>query len=254
MTGLAGQRVFVTAGATGIGATLVRRFTEAGARVAFCDVDADAVAAQTIGTGHVADVTDEAAMAEVFKKVEAELGGVDVVCANAGIGGPAGKIEDISLEDWQATLNVNLTGTFLTTRWAATQMRAQKSGLILLTSSTAGLFGYPFRSPYATAKWGIIGLTKTLAMELGSDGIRVNALCPGSVTGDRMDRVVANEAKARGISEQDIRDSYVVGVSLKTWVTADDIADTALFLASDAGRKISGQAMAIDGHTETLNA
>ena len=108
MTGLAGQRVFVTAGATGIGATLVRRFTEAGARVAFCDVDADAVAAQTIGTGHVADVTDEAAMAEVFKKVEAELGGIDVVCANAGIGGPAGKIEDISLEDWQATLYLEI--------------------------------------------------------------------------------------------------------------------------------------------------
>ncbi len=247
------RRVFVTAGATGIGAALVRRFEEAGAQVAFCDVDADAVAAQPHGTGYVADVTDEAAMAEVFAQVEADFGGIDVVCANAGIGGPAGRIEDISLADWQATLNVNLTGAFLTTRWASRVMRTQRSGLILLTSSTAGLFGYPYRSPYATAKWGIIGLMKTLAMELGPDGIRVNALCPGSVTGDRMDRVVANEAKARGISEDDVRAAYVQGVSLKTWVSADDIADTALFLASPAGAKISGQAMAIDGHTETLN-
>jgi len=247
------RRVFVTAGATGIGAALVRRFEEAGAQVAFCDVDADAVAAQPHGTGYVADVTDEAAMAEVFAQVEADFGGIDVVCANAGIGGPAGRIEDISLADWQATLGVNLTGAFLTTRWASRVMRAQGSGLILLTSSTAGLFGYPLRSPYATAKWGIIGLMKTLAMELGPDGIRVNALCPGSVTGDRMDRVVANEAKARGISEDDVRAAYVQGVSLKIWVSADDIADTALFLASPAGAKISGQAMAIDGHTETLN-
>lgn len=250
---MSAHRVFVTAGATGIGAALVRRFEQAGAQVGYCDVDADAVAAQPHGTGFVADVTDEAAMADVFAQVEARFGGIDVVCANAGIGGPAGRIEDISLADWQATLDVNLTGAFLTTRWASRVMRAQGSGLILLTSSTAGLFGYPYRSPYATAKWGIIGLMKTLAMELGPDGIRVNALCPGSVTGDRMDRVVANEAAARGIPEDDVRAAYVQGVSLKTWVSADDIADTALFLASPAGAKISGQAMAIDGHTETLN-
>ncbi len=250
---MSAQRVFITAGATGIGAALVRRFKASGAQVAFCDVDAEAVAAQPHGTGYVADVTDEAAMTQVFAQVEADFGGIDVVCANAGIGGPAGRIEDISLADWQATLNVNLTGAFLTCRWAASKMRAQQSGLILLTSSTAGLFGYPLRSPYATAKWGIIGLMKTLAMELGPDGIRVNALCPGSVEGDRMDRVVANEARARGISEAEVRAAYVQGVSLKTWVSADDIADTALFLASPAGAKISGQAMAIDGHTETLN-
>lgn len=254
MSALIGKRVFVTAGATGIGGALVRRFEDAGAQVAYCDMDADAVAAQTHGTGFVGDVTDEAAMADVFAQVEAKFGGIDVVCANAGIGGPAGRIEDISLADWQATLNVNLTGAFVTARWASRVMRAQGSGLILLTSSTAGLFGYPFRSPYATAKWGIIGLTKTLAMELGPDGIRVNALCPGSVTGDRMDRVVANEAAARGVEEQSVRDGYVAGVSMKTWVSTDDIADTALFLASDAGSKISGQAMAIDGHTESLNA
>jgi NAD(P)-dependent dehydrogenase (short-subunit alcohol dehydrogenase family) len=175
-----------------------------------------------------------------------------VVAANAGIGGPAGAVEDISFEAWKSTLAVNLDGAFLTCRRAAPVLKAQGAGLLLLTASTAGLFGYPCRSPYAVAKWGIIGLMKTLAMELGPAGVRVNALCPGAVSGPRMDRVVANEAAARGISEAEVRALYVKGVSMKTWVEADDIADMALFLASDMGRKISGQAMAVDGHTETI--
>ncbi len=256
MTSLHGKRVFVTAGGAGIGACLVRRFAAEGAIVAYCDIDPETVH----GTdnehvfSHHADVTDEAAMQTVFAKAEIQLGGIDILCANAGTGGPAGRIEDLSLSDWRATLSANLDGAFLATKWASPMMRTQKSGCILLTSSTAGLFGYPFRSPYATAKWGIIGLMKTLAMELGPDGIRVNGLCPGSVEGPRMDRVVANEAAARGIGEQEVRDRYVAGVSLNTWVTADDIADMALFLTSEAGSKISGQAMCIDGHTETLNA
>lgn len=131
-------------------------------------------------------------------------------------------------------------------------MRAQGSGLIILTSSTAGLFGYPFRSPYAAAKWGIVGLTKTLAMELGEAGVRVNAICPGAVEGERMDRVVAKEAEARAMSEDEVRASYVTGVSMKTWVKPQDIANLAVFLASDQAAKISGQIMAVDGHTETL--
>ncbi|HIL20284.1 MAG TPA: SDR family oxidoreductase, partial [Candidatus Thioglobus sp.] len=122
------------------------------------------------------------------------------------------------------------------------------------TSSTAGLYGYPYRSPYACAKWAIIGLTKTLAIELGGSGIRVNVLCPGSVNGDRMDRVVANEAKAKKINEQEIRENYVKGVSMKTWVDASDIADMAVFLASNKAAKVSGQVISIDGNTETLNA
>ena len=123
---------------------------------------------------------------------------------------------------------------------------------MILTSSTAGLFGYPFRSPYAAAKWGIIGLMKTLAMELGPFGIRANAICPGAVEGDRMDRVIANEAKTRGISEADLRQGYADCVSLKRFVTAQDIADMALFLASPQSKNVSGMAMAVDGHTEQV--
>jgi len=256
MKGLRGQRVLITAGAAGIGRAMAEHFAAEGARVAVCDVDAAAVAdMQGANPGIVArqaDVTDEAAVDGLFDAVLAEFGGLDVVAANAGIGGPAGAIEDISLADWKSCLAVNLDGAFLTARRAAPVLKAQGSGLLLLTSSTAGLFGYPYRSPYAVAKWGVIGLMKTLAMELGPAGVRVNALCPGAVTGPRMDRVVANEAAARGVGEAEVRNLYVKGVSMKTWVEAGDIANMALFLASDLGKKISGQAKAVDGHTETI--
>ena len=131
-------------------------------------------------------------------------------------------------------------------------MKSQGNGLIVMTSSTAGIMGYPLRAPYAAAKWAVVGMTKTLAMGLGPFGIRVNAVCPGAVEGPRMDRVITNEAKARGESEDAVRQSYVTGVSMKTWVQAEDIANSIFFLASDAGQKISGQVLAIDGHTETL--
>jgi len=254
--GLGGARVLITAGAAGIGRVMAERFAAEGARVAVCDADAAAVAEMRATNpgilAQVADVTDAAEVDAFFDAVLIEFGGLDVVAANAGIGGPAGAIEEITLEGWKSTLAVNLDGAFLTARRAAPVLKSQGAGLLLLTSSTAGLFGYPYRSPYAVAKWGIIGLMKTLAMELGPAGVRVNALCPGAVSGPRMDRVVANEAAARGISEDEVRALYVKGVSMKTWVEADDIADMALFLASEMGRKVSGQAMAVDGHTETI--
>jgi len=122
----------------------------------------------------------------------------------------------------------------------------------LLTSSTSGLFACPLRSPYVAAKWGLIGLTKTLAMELGPSGVRVNAICPGAVEGPRMDRVLAIEAEALGKTVQEVRQQYTGGVSLRSFVSANDIADTVLFLASPAARKITGQAITIDGHTESM--
>ncbi|MEL6767845.1 MAG: SDR family oxidoreductase [Pseudomonadota bacterium] len=252
---LSGKRVVVTGGAAGIGLAMARAFRDAGARVAVCDADPAAVKAVDGEKGliaRVADVTDEQAMAAFLEKVETALGGVDILCANAGTGGPAGPIETLGLEDWRACLSVNLDGAFLACRWAAARMKAEGAGLILITSSTAGQHGYPDRSPYATAKWGLIGLMRTLAMELGPHGVRVNALCPGAVEGPRMDRVIAMEAAAKGLSEAETRALYVRGVSLRSWVSAEDIAATALWLASPAGARISGQAVAIDGHTETL--
>lgn len=250
------QRVVITAGASGIGRAMAERFLADGARVAICDADAIAVAefaaAHPQAIAEVADVTSEADMAQFFDKIETLWAGADVVCANAGTGGPAGRIEDLDYDAWQSCVAVNLNGAFLTCRWAARIMRAQGSGLITLTSSTAGIAGYPFRSPYASAKWAIIGLMKTLAMELGPSGVRVNALAPGAVEGPRMERVVAMEATAQGRPKAEIRALYVKGVSLRTWVTAQDVADMVHFLASPSGTKISGQTLCIDGHTETL--
>lgn len=250
------KRVLVSAGAAGIGRVIAERFMSEGARVAICDADADAVVSFSEqypdAIAAVADVTSESEMTDFLAELEARWGGVDVVCANAGTGGPAGAIETLDYTEWQSCVATNVHGAFLTCRWAARVMKAQGSGLIALTSSTAGIMGYPMRSPYAAAKWAIVGLTKTLAMELGPHGIRVNAICPGAVEGPRMDRVVANEAAARGLSEDDVRALYVDGVSMRTWVTAEDVTNMISFLASDAGRKISGQILAIDGHTETL--
>lgn len=250
------KRVVITAGADGIGLRIAQTYLSQGADVAICDVNETALTAfrkaYPKSLAIKADVTNEQEMHDFCALCEQHLGGIDVLVATAGIGGPAALIEDLSFDDWKSTISTTLDGTFLATRWAAKHMRAQKSGLIVLFSSTAGLFGYPFRSPYAVAKWGIVGLTKTLAMELGGDGIRVNCICPGAVEGERMDRVVKNEAKARGLHEQVVRDEYVRCVSLKTWVTADDIANMVHFLDSPAGCKISGQSLSVDGHTESI--
>ncbi|MBF9041884.1 SDR family oxidoreductase [Rhodobacterales bacterium HKCCE4037] len=252
---MSGKRVVITAGGGGIGATLARRFAAAGARVAVCDLDgsaAEAIGAETGGIGIGADVTDERQMQVFFGAVETRFGGIEILCANAGTGGPAASIEAMDYGAWKACVSSNLDGAFLACRWAAGLMKAQGSGRIILTSSTSGLFGVPTRAPYVAAKWGLIGLTKTLAMELGPSGVTVNAICPGAVDGDRMERVVAMEAAARGVPEAEVRALYAEGTSMRTWVSADDIADSVLFLASDAARKISGQVLAVDGHTERM--
>lgn len=245
------RRVVITGGAAGLGRVMAEAFVAAGDRVAVCDADAAAVAAVPPAIrARQADVTDPAAMDAFFAGIEADWQGADVVIANAGIGGPAGPIETLGFEDWQRCLSVNLDGAFLACRWAARVMRAQGAGVILLTSSVSGLFGFPWRTPYVAAKWGMVGLTKALASELGPAGVRVNAICPGAVEGPRMDRVVAMEAQAQGRSEADVRAGFTQGVALRRFVTADEVAAMALFLASPAAASISGQAMAVDGHTE----
>ena len=252
------QRVVITAGGAGIGRALALAFHASGARVAVCDIDATAIAElaeiQPEIMGRVANVTCADDMATFLADVDAAFGGVDVALANAGTGGPAGAIEDLELADWRACISANLDGAFLLCQWAAKHMKVQKSGSIILTSSTAGLFGYPRRSPYATAKWGVIGLMKTLACELGPYGVRVNAICPGAVEGARMERVLQKEAVASNRDVEEVRQIYVKGVSMKSWVSAGDIADAALFLSSPAASKISGLAMTVDGHTESFMA
>ena len=250
------QRVLITAAASGLGLAMADAFMAAGARVFICDVNAAALQATLASrpslAGRVCDVSDEAQVADFFAAGTAHLGGLDILVSNAGVAGPTANVEDISLADWRHCMAVNLDSAFLCARLAAPLLRAQGSGSIINMSSTAGLFGFPRRAPYASAKWAIRGLTRTLAQELGPAGVRVNCICPGSVSGDRMDRVIAAEALKTGRSEAEVRLEAVQAASLKTFISPEDIAALALFITSSAGARISGQELTVDGHTETL--
>jgi NAD(P)-dependent dehydrogenase (short-subunit alcohol dehydrogenase family) len=254
--GLEEARVLVTAGASGIGLAIAREFVHEGARVHVCDVDQRALATlsaknPTVSHSHC-DVSDEASIRRLFDDMLARHGGLDVLVNNAGIAGPTARCEDITLVDWEHTLAVNLTGQFLCARLAIPHLRASRNASIINLSSAAGRFGFPLRTPYAASKWGVIGFTKSLSIELGGDGIRVNAICPGSVAGVRIDSVFANKAAARGVSMETVRDEALAKTSLGKLIAPEDIAKTIVFLASPAGAKISGQAIGVDADVQSL--
>ncbi len=256
MKGIAGKRVFVSAAAAGIGRAIADRFLQAGAFVCLCDVDETALnrlEGSSDGLRGVrADVADPAQMETAFQEVVQVLGGLDVLVNNAGISGPTANTESITPEDWQRTIDVNLNGAFYCSRLAIPLLKASGGGSIINIGSTAALHGYPLRAPYAASKWALVGFTKTLAMELGPFGIRVNAVCPGSVQGPRIEGVYAAKAAARGVSVEEIRDAFRQKSSLRTLIDAEDIAETVLFLCSEGGARIAGQVLAVDGHTETM--
>jgi NAD(P)-dependent dehydrogenase (short-subunit alcohol dehydrogenase family) len=250
------RRVVITGGASGLGREMAQKFLSQGDRVAICDVSRVNIEAlkqeRPEILGVQCDVTDELQMQEFFDQVQTEFGGVDIFLSNAGTGGPAGLLETIEFYEWRDCVSVNLDGAFLSCRWAGQQMRAQGSGVILIISSTSGLFGVPNRAPYVTAKWGLIGLMKTLAMELGPAGVRVNAICPGSVDGDRMERVLDMETAATGQDRSAVQAQYTQGVSLRKFMSPQDIAEMAFFLASEVAQNVTGQAISVDGNTERM--
>ena len=252
------KSVIVTGGGDGIGRAIAEAFIEAGAEVYICDINADRVAEMNRPEQRLhamqCDVSEETGVDRFFDQALNHFGGqLDVLVNNAGISGPTGPIEAMSLSEWKDTFEVNIHGAFLCLRRAVPVMKQARRGSIINISSTAGLMGYPLRTPYAAAKWGLIGLTKSLAMELGPFGIRVNAICPGPVQGPRMDNVIAKEAEVLGVDESEVRKGYVRQVSMRTFIEAKDIANMVVFLCSDKAAKISGQALSVDGHTETLS-
>ena len=248
---MSGQRVLITAGAGGIGRAMAAGFAAAGAQVWVADQDGVGLAdcPQDWRKSEM-DVADESAVARLFADIAKVWGGLDVLCANAGIAGPTARIDDQPLDGFRRCLAVNLEGAFLATRAAAPMMRAAGAGVILYTSSTAGQYGFPNRAPYAAAKWAINGLMKTVAMELGPYGVRANTICPGSVEGPRIEGVLEREAALKGTTRDAIYRGYAAGTSMQTFVEARDIANMAVFLASDGARFVSGQIIAVDGHTE----
>lgn len=254
--GLEGARVLVTAGASGIGLATALAFAGEGAKVHVCDADPAALSSAmardaSIG-GSLCDVADERAVAHLFDDAVKRLGGLDVLVNNAGIAGPTARCEDVALADWERTLAVNLTGQFLCTRLAIPHLKRSGNPSIANLSSAAGRYGFPLRTAYAASKWAVIGFSKSLSIELGADGIRVNAICPGSVAGPRIDAVFANKAKARGVSAEQVRQEALAKTSLGQLIEPDDIAHAIVFLASRAGARISGQAIGVDADVQAL--
>lgn len=244
------RRVLITAGGAGIGLAMAQRFAAAGDRVLVTDIDAAALADVPPGIAtQVCDVADPVGMEALFARITQEWGGLDVACANAGTKGPTAGITDMVPEEWRACIGVNLDGAMLTARGAARLMKPAGRGCLIFTSSTAGLQGMPWRAPYAAAKAAVIGLMKSVAMELGPHGIRANAICPGSVNGPRIDRVIEAEAATKGTTPDAIRQGYAAGTALRRFCDAADVADLAFYLASDQARMMTGQALALDGMT-----
>lgn len=249
------RRVLITAGAGGIGRVMAETFRKAGARVHICDVEPAALedARATLGVSTtLCDVSDLKQIDQLFADVRANLGGLDVLVNNAGIAGPTGKLEDLDIDAWRRCIDIDLNSMFYVTRLGLPMIKAAGGGSIINMSSAAGRLSFPFRTPYAAAKWAVVGFSKSLAMEVGTDSIRVNAIQPGSVAGERIDRVIEAKAKAMGISVEAQRNISLERTAMHEFVTAQDIANMALYLASDLGRHVTGQAISVCAGTEML--
>ncbi|CAN7794849.1 SDR family oxidoreductase [Caballeronia sp. LjRoot34] len=252
-----GLRVLVSGAATGIGVAIAEAFLQADALVYVCDIDPVAVdkAKERNPRLHagVADVANREQVDRVVDDARATLGGLDLLINNAGIAGPTGAVETLEPEQWDRTVATNLNSQYYFLRKAVPVLKETSDcpGIIAM-SSVAGRLGYPFRTPYAATKWAIVGLVKSLAVELGPSNIRVNAILPGVVEGERMDRVISARAQALGVMFDAMKEEYLRKISLRRMVTVHDIAALTLFLASPAGRNISGQAISVDGNLEYL--
>ena len=254
--GIKDLRVLVTAGAGGIGLEIARAFVREGAKVHICDVDAAALAAAKKSdpqlTQSVCDVADRGQVSKLFEGALEALGGLDCLVNNAGIAGPTGKVEEINPEDWDRCLAIDITGQFNCVRLAVPHLKQSKNPSIMNLSSQAGKHGFPLRSPYAAAKWGVIGFTKSIAIELGSYGIRVNALLPGLVAGDRIRRVIEAKAQQAGVSFKEQEAAMFRSVSIKDYVTPQQLADMVVYTSSPRAKTISGQAISVCGDTNML--
>ncbi len=254
--GINGLRVLITAGAGGIGLVTANAFLAEGARVHVCDIDKEALANLATNapgaTGSFCDVSDRDQVARLIDEAVATLGGLDCLVNNAGIAGPTGRVDEIDAEEWDRCLDITITGQFNCARLAIPYLKASKNASITNYSSSAGKFGFPLRSPYAAAKWGVIGFTKTLAMELGPNGIRCNAIQPGPVDGARIRAVIDAKARAANISFEEMQDRVLANQSIKQLIPPEQLANLTVYLASPRASLISGQELAVDGDMQCL--
>ena len=257
LPGLRGKRIVITAAGGGIGLAIARRLKQQGVHLAICDVDKNALdrASEELApeVAEIADVSDPVQVSGFFGTIKTTMSGLDALVNNAGIAGPTAGVEDISPEDWSRCIDVCLTGQFLCAHHAVPLIKAAGGGSIVSMASAAARFGYAFRTPYSAAKWGVIGLTQSLAKELGPANIRVNAVLPGIIEGPRMERVIADKASLTGVSHEAMKADYINRISLRRMTPPEDVADMVAFLISDAGHNLSGQSFPVDGNVEVLS-
>ena len=257
---LLNKKIIISAAADGIGWAIAQACMLNGAFVYITDINNESL--NKISKHHLyekqlfldrVDANNSKEVENYFNNLKNKFNNIDALINNVGIAGPTGKIEDLNINDWRKTIDININSHFYFTKFSIPLLKNNKGGSIINLSSTAGLFGFPFRSPYAASKWAVVGMTKALAMELGEYNIRVNAICPGSVSGDRMKRVIDAKAKSLGMKKEILQKDHESMTSLKTFVDKEDIANMSVFLLSKEAHRISGQTMVVDGNTERMH-
>ena len=254
---LKNKKIIISAGASGIGWATTKICLSRGAFVYICDLDIKSlnkIRKHSLNNKRLfsynCDASNEEEVSNFFNQIKKKTNKIDALINNVGVAGPTGSLEKLNSKDWENTLHTDINSHFYFTKRAIPLIKKSKNGSIINISSTAGILGFPLRSPYAASKWAIIGITKTLAMELGKFNIRVNAVCPGTIKGDRMKRVIRDKAKFTKISRKSIEKDFISMSSMKQWILEDDIGKMCSFLISDDSSKISGQIISVDGHTE----
>ena len=254
---LKNKKILISAGASGIGWATTKICLSRGAIVFICDINKKYLTKTKKHHLfnrklfiHECDASNEDQVLKFFKIIKKKTKKIDALINNVGIAGPTGSIEKLKSKDWENTLHVDVNSHFYFTKQAIPLIKKSKNGSIINISSTAGILGFPLRSPYAASKWAIIGITKTLAMELGKFNIRVNAVCPGTIKGDRMKRVIKDKAKFTKVSPKVIEKDFISMSSMKQWILEEDIGKMCSFLISDDSMRVSGQVISVDGHTE----
>ena len=257
---LKNKKIVISAGASGIGWATAKVCLSRGAQVFLCDINDKLIKKINKNIkyknkifAYECDVSNENDVIDFFSKILKKTKRIDALINNVGIAGPTGSLEKLDSEEWEKTLQINVVSHFYFTKQAIPIIKKNKTGSIINLSSGAGLMGFPLRSPYAASKWAIVGLTKTLAMELGKFKIRVNAICPGTIKGDRMKRVVRDKSKFLKISRNIVEKEFISMASMNSWIYEDDIGKMCAFLISNDSARISGQIIGVDGNATRLD-
>ena len=257
---LQNKKIIISAGASGIGWATAKICLSKGAIVYLCDIDIKSLnkikkhpLTNKRLFAYECDASDEYEVSNFFDQIKKKTKKIDALINNVGVAGPTGTIEKLNSEDWERTFKINVISHFYFTKLVIPMLKKNKDGSIINISSGAGIMGFPLRSPYAASKWAVVGLTKTLAMELGKFKIRVNVICPGTIKGDRMKRVIRDKAKFLKASQKMIEKEFVSMASMNSWIYEEDIGKMCAFLISNDSERISGQIIGIDGNAIRLD-